>query len=132
MPDEYVVDTNVISYLFRDDSRAELFRPYLPQSLLAVSFMTVAELDRWALHHGWGRARRERMAQFLNGYTLINVDRALCRIWAAVSDEARRAGRPIDIADAWIAATAIALNVPLLTLNRADFAGVSGLIVLPE
>lgn len=49
-----VVDTDVVSYLFKRDSRAEAYRPHLTGRLLVVSFMTVAELDRWALERDWG------------------------------------------------------------------------------
>jgi tRNA(fMet)-specific endonuclease VapC len=44
-----VVDTDVVSYLFKGDSRAEAYRLHLSGRLLVVSFMTVAELQRWAL-----------------------------------------------------------------------------------
>lgn len=74
MPDGYVVDMDVISYLFRDDSRAEQYRRFLIGSILAVSFMTIAELDRWALHRNWGRRRQERMAEFLAQFTIVLVD----------------------------------------------------------
>lgn len=132
MPDDCVVDTDVISYLFRRDSRAEQYRPYLARGPVAISFMTVAELDRWALQRGWGTARQERMAAFLEQFIVVLVDRKLCRTWAQVGDQARRNGHPIQVADAWIAATAIALGVPLLTNNRDDYAGVDELRLLPE
>jgi predicted nucleic acid-binding protein len=45
-------------------------------------------------------------------------------------DGARRQGRPIQTADAWIAATALHLNVPLVTHNPHDYRGVIGLTVL--
>jgi predicted nucleic acid-binding protein len=38
----------------------------------------------------------------------------------------------IHVADAWIAATAILLGVPLITNNHADYAGVNDLALLPE
>jgi predicted nucleic acid-binding protein len=40
---------------------------------------------------------------------------------------ARRNGRRIETADAWIAATALLLDAPLLTHNKADYLGVPGL-----
>jgi len=43
---ECVVDTDVVSFVFREDTRSELCRPHLEGSRLAVSFMTVAELHR--------------------------------------------------------------------------------------
>jgi len=94
--------------------------------------MTIAELERWALQRDWGSARRERMTDFLSQFVVALVDRDLCRTWAAVGDQARRNGRPIQVADAWIAATAIALNVPLITNNRGNFAGVEKLQLLPQ
>jgi predicted nucleic acid-binding protein len=58
------------------------------------------------------------------------ADEALCRLWGEVWTRARRNGRPIQVADGWIAATALALDVPLLTHKPADFIGVDGLTVL--
>jgi tRNA(fMet)-specific endonuclease VapC len=132
MADGRVVDTDVIPYLFRRDTRAEIYRSYLAGADVAVSFMTVAELDRWALQRDWGLARLRRMADLLDQFTIVLADRDLCRVWAEVSDRARRRGRPIQTADAWIAATALALDVPLVTNNRDDFVGVPGLSLLPE
>jgi predicted nucleic acid-binding protein len=40
---------------------------------------------------------------------------------------ARRNGRRIETADAWIAATALLYDAPLLTHNKADDLGVPGL-----
>jgi predicted nucleic acid-binding protein len=132
MAEGRVVDTDVLSYLFRGDTRIETFRPSPTGASLIISSMTVAELERWAVRRDWGMARREQMAEFLNQFTLILVNRALCHTWAEVSDRARRRGRPIQTADAWIAATALALDVPLVTNNRDGFAGVPGLSLLPE
>jgi predicted nucleic acid-binding protein len=133
MPDAgCVVDTDVLSYLFRRDTRAEPYRPYITGRILAVSFMTLAELERWALQRDWGPVRRERMADFLSQFIVILVDHALCKTWAAVADQARRNGRPIQVGDAWIAATAISLNVPLITNNRRDFTGIAELRLLPQ
>jgi len=40
---------------------------------------------------------------------------------------ARRQGRRIEVADAWIAATALLFDLPLVTHNPIDFTGVAGL-----
>jgi tRNA(fMet)-specific endonuclease VapC len=132
VPDGRVVDTDVVSYLFRRDTRAELFWPSLVGQPLVVCFMTVAELDRWALERNWGLQRQERMAALLEQFAIVMANRSLCRTWARVGDQARRKGRPIQVADVWIAATAIELGLPLVTNNHGDFAGVDDLILLPE
>jgi len=132
MPEGYVVDTDVVSYLYRQDSRAADYRPYLEEAIPFISFMTAAELDRWTLHRNWGPRRRLDFSDFIDRFTVVMSDRALCHTWAEVADQARRSGRPIQVADAWIAATAVSLNAPLLTNNRNDFLGVDGLIILPD
>jgi tRNA(fMet)-specific endonuclease VapC len=127
-----VVDTDVVSFLFRGDTRADLYRPHLAGKVLTLSFMTLAELDQWALEHHWGAARQQRLAEHLADYTIHPYDRDLCRWWATVRVACRRAGQPIDGADAWIAATALLYGIPLVTHNFDHFARVPGLVVISE
>jgi tRNA(fMet)-specific endonuclease VapC len=127
-----VVNTDVISFLFKRDSRAEWSRPYLAEKLLVLSFMTVAELDRWALACNWGQTRRARMEEYLRNFVVCSFDRALCLKWAEISDRIRRNGRRIECADAWFAATAVLHGIPLVTHNASDYAGVDGLEVISE
>jgi predicted nucleic acid-binding protein len=125
-----VVDTDVVSYLFRGDTRAQLYRSMFAGRVLIVSFMTVAELERWALGRDWSPARRASLERFLERFTLLPFDWPLCRRWAEAVDGARRRGRPFQTADAWVAATALHLDIPLVTHNPSDYAGVPGLTVL--
>lgn len=127
-----VVDTDVVSYLFRRDSRAELYRPHLDGELLVVSFMTIAELDRWALERDWGEVRRRRMQEYLGKFVVYPYDRVMCHKWAEVSDKAHRKGRPVGVADAWIAATALLHDTPLVTHNREHFSEIEDLRVMSE
>lgn len=127
-----MVDTDVVSYLFKRDSRAKLYRPHLEGRLLVVSFMTVAELDRWALQRNWGEPRRKSMEERLRNFVLYPFDRALCHQWARVSDEGRRKGRPVGVADAWIAATALLHDIPLITNNSGHFTDIEGLNLISE
>src|SRR5712692_10797518 len=119
-----VLDTDVVSFLFKRDTRAEGYRKHLTGKLLVISFMTLAELDRWALERNWGEARRRQMEEHLGNFVVHPFDRALCLKWAEASHSARRKGRPIQCADAWIAATALSYGIPLITHNASDFAGV--------
>src|SRR5205823_174704 len=112
--------------------RARLYRRHLLGRVPVIAFMTRAQLHAWALEHRWGPARQEELSRHLGQYEVQYVDDALCRLWAEVWTSARGRGRPIDVADAWIAATALALDVPLATHNPADFTGVDGLTVLSE
>jgi tRNA(fMet)-specific endonuclease VapC len=127
-----VVDTDVVSFLFRNDSRAALYRPHLAGRVLTISFMTLAELDQWSLERNWGAARQQRLAEHLADYTVYPYDRDLCRWWATVRVASRRLGRPIEVADAWIAATALLYGIPLITHNPGHFVNVPGLAVISE
>jgi predicted nucleic acid-binding protein len=127
-----VVDTDVVSFGFKGDTRAQLYHPHLAGNLLIMSFMTLAELDRWALERRWGQKRKAKMEQRLRRFVIHPFDRALCLKWAEATYSANCRGRPIETADAWIAATALALDVPLVTHNAADYAGVYGLTIISE
>lgn len=127
-----VVDTDVVSFVFKGDTRAALYVPHLSGHILTVSFQAFAELELWALAANWGERRRQQLAQHLRRYLVEHSSPVLALLWAEATDGARRNGRPIASADAWHAATALRLGVPLVTHNGDDFAGVPGLTVISE
>jgi tRNA(fMet)-specific endonuclease VapC len=63
---------------------------------------------------------------------VVPFDNELCKQWAGICVERQRLGRPISVQDAWIAATALRHNYPLVTHNGDDFAGITGLNVISE
>ena len=119
---EYVVvDTDVASFLFKNNSRALLYKPLLNERTLVLSFMSLAELERWELERQWGAAKTERFQSFLNQFVIFPFHRTLCRAWAEVTHHRRTLGRSISHADAWIAATALHHGLRLVTHNAKDF-----------
>ncbi|MBI4908112.1 MAG: PIN domain-containing protein [Acidobacteria bacterium] len=121
------VDTDVISLVFKGDSRAEKYLPALAAPDLLISFMTEAELERWVIQSDWGLRRTERFRTYMRRFVSIPSSRDLVVTWAQVMVKAQAIGRRIEGADAWIAATAVLYNVPLVTNNPADYAGVPGI-----
>ncbi len=126
------VDTDVASFLFKKDTRATLYAPHLSGHMLTISFQTLAELELWALSAGWGARRKQQLEHYLRRYLVQDSSPALCRRWAEVLDDARRRGRPVATADAWVAATALFLDVPLVTNNESHFSSIPGLTVISE
>ncbi len=116
--DFMVIDTDVISYQFKGDTRGDLYARHLQDRLGVLSFMTIAELDLWADLHNWGQKKRLELSAFLEPFIIIESDRELCQKWAVVRAQAQQKGRHIDTADAWVAATALLYQVPLATHNR--------------
>jgi len=45
----------------------------------------------------------------------------MCEIWAGIMFESKLSGKTIDHPDAWTAATAISLGVPLVSHNSKHF-----------
>lgn len=125
-----VVDTDVLSYAIRGDTRAEPYRAYLAGKELGVSFQTVAELRRWGRTYGWGPQRWEMLEQLLAGLTIYLVDDTLIDGWARITASREQVGRPIATGDAWIAATAWVQGLPLVTHNQRHFADIQGLAVV--
>ena len=132
MIDPVIVDTDVMSYVFKDDTRAALYEPHLAGRDWIISFVTLAEMHRWAIASNWGTAKRRKLEEYLSTVVVFHSDDELCHRWAVITDEGKRRGRQIQAADAWIAATAILHDVPLITHNRRDFDSISGLKVISE
>jgi tRNA(fMet)-specific endonuclease VapC len=118
---QIVVDTDVASYIFNWHSLAQRYSDALRGSELILSFMSVAELRMGAISAGWGNRRRLLLERFIQGFELVYADNNLCTVWARIRADARAAGRALSPQDAWIAATALALDAPLATNNRRDF-----------
>ena len=72
------------------------------------------------------------MESRLNKYVVQPSSNALSLRWAEAMESARRNGRPIAAVDAWIAATALQLDLPLITHNRNHFVGVDSLTIISE
>lgn len=130
MDNACVFDTDVVSYLSKRDSRAGTYASLLNGAVPMISFMTVAELHRWTIERNWSPTRESHLCRYVERFAVVEVDRTLCRIWADVVVAARRQGRPIQVAAAWLAATALARDSPLLTHNGGDDAGVGRLALL--
>jgi predicted nucleic acid-binding protein len=122
-----IADTSVF-IAFETDR--EIATQGVPESL-AVSVVTLAELRAGVLAARDLETRDRRLTTY--GYVrdldLVPVDAEVAEAWAALRVRLRDRGLAMGVNDAWIAATAIALGVPLVTKD-ADFDGVPGLDVV--
>lgn len=125
-----LIDTNIVSYQMKSHSLAAAYQPHLVGYTLAVSFQTVAELREGAALVGWGPAKRASLDATLSDLLILYSDDAVCHKWAEV--RAARRQQTIGVADAWIAATALAFDLELVTHNPDDFRHLPGLTVITE
>jgi len=122
-----VADTDVVSLIFKGHSLSAKYLDAIDGKNAVLSFMTLAELELWTERHSWGASRRERLSNFLARFSIRHSDPTLCKTWASIRHQAFVAGNPVDVADAWIAATAMLLDAALVTHNRRHFENIEDL-----
>lgn len=125
-----LLDTNIVSYMHKSHLLMAKYRPYLDGYSLAISFQTLAELLEGAASAGWGTGKRRSLSHTLSKLLILDSDTTVCEKWAEI--RAVRRAQPIAVADGWIAATAVAYGLELVTHNPADFAGIPWLTVITE
>jgi predicted nucleic acid-binding protein len=101
-----VVDTDVVSFLFKSHSLAPTYQAILAGRPLAVSLVSLAEIEYGMEVKSWGASRRDLMRRFLARFTMFLPDAQTALLWARIKSSCEKKGRPITFADAWIAAAA--------------------------
>lgn len=127
-----VLDTCIVSYLMKGSREAEAYAPHVEGKLLAISFITVGEFYYGAEKAAWGEKRRSQLETTLRNYVVIPYDHEIARCYGRLVAERNRAGNPIALNDAWIAACAVRHGVPLVTHNGKHFREISGLDLITE
>ncbi len=98
---------------------------------LAVSVITIGELRAGVLAADDIVARDRRLATLTSALQLdpVPIDESVAAAWARLRILLRERGRRMPVNDSWIAATAMSLDVPIVTQD-ADFPAVDGLTVV--
>jgi predicted nucleic acid-binding protein len=127
-----VLDTDVVSQYRAGRLPAGHLR-LVAASRHSIAFATVGELWKGALVKRWGGVRSRGLDLWLAREPMLAASRPVAVTWAAITAGAQRRGQPRPLDDSWIAACCIESGLPLLTLNRrdfADFAEHDGLVLL--
>ena len=115
-----IVDTTVASFMLQNRPELSVYQTHLAGATIYISFQTVAEMRYGALHKDWGERRKQQLENFLNSLHIVGYTSDLADKWATIMQEARQVGRRLEAGDAWIAATALLLEAPLITSDK-DF-----------
>ena len=108
-----VLDSCVVSSLMRGDATSTYYRAELQGMRSVISFQTREEALFGALRARWGQRRMSTLREHLDQYEVVPGSLELADISANLRSERERAGRQMQTADAWIAATALLLGCPL-------------------
>jgi predicted nucleic acid-binding protein len=122
-----LADTTV--FIARESARP-LDESALPDEL-AVSVITIGELRAGVLAAGSVELRDRRLRTLTAALVLhpTPVDEQVAEVWAKLRLLLRDSGQRMPVNDSWVAATALALGVPVVTQND-DYVEVDGLDVL--
>lgn len=98
---------------------------------LAVSIVTVGELRAGVLAATDLVTRDRRLNTLMGALQLqpVSIDEAVAEAWARLQLMLRDHGLRMPVNDSWIAATAISLDVPVMTQDD-DYVDVPGLHVI--
>jgi predicted nucleic acid-binding protein len=125
-----LADTSV--FIAREGGRGLALDVVLDE--LAISVVTIGELRAGVLAAGDVETRDRRLATLTAAHVLdpVPIDDTVAAAWARLRVLLRDAGRRMPVNDSWIAATALAIEVPVLTQDD-DYeaaAGFGGLEVI--
>ncbi len=105
----------------------------LPESA-AISIITLGELRAGILAAPdiQSRDRRLYTLERISGTTILSVNHRVAQIWAGMRAHLAASGERVSGNDLWIAATAAAAKMPVVTQDRDFYAlsGVNGLTVI--
>ncbi|MEB3070051.1 type II toxin-antitoxin system VapC family toxin [[Mycobacterium] vasticus] len=96
-----------------------------------VSAITLGELRLGVLHASSPEALARRLStyQIAQRFEPLSVDERVSDAWALLVSQLRAAGRKVPINDSWIAATALAHDIPVVTQDT-DYSGMPGVSVI--
>ena len=125
--DELALADTSLFIAFEQDRPLSSRRP----ERVAVSIVTVGELRLGVLAAQDGPTRVGRLETLSAVATLepLPVDEAVARAWAALRLALRDSGKRMPINDSWIAATAIANDLPVASQDN-DYDDIPGLRVI--
>lgn len=119
----YLLDTGLVLRHLRGQRRTvQLLRHLGKESRLAIASVT-----RLEVHAGMQAEERYVTQKLLARLATLDLDREIADRAGDLIAASKRAGRPLSVPDAIIAATAIGQRLILVTLNPGDFQSIAGL-----
>jgi predicted nucleic acid-binding protein len=122
-PSRGLLDTSVFIAL---ETGRPIQRELLPEES-AISSITVGELQAGVLVASDTHVRAHRLAtlEILSDIEVLPVDETVAASWALLRVHLAESGRRLNVNDLWIAATALAHQLPVITQDD-DFSPVEG------
>jgi len=126
----FMLDTNICIYLIKDNPAKVRWkvRQFSPSDL-AISVITVCELDYGASKSSNPERNRQTLVKFLAPFEIRNFDEQAASHYGDIRTHLENIGKPAGAMDLLIAAHARSLSLTLVTNNLREFERVPGLRV---
>ncbi len=126
----YLLDTDTCIYLIKRKPTTviEMIKSKQPEQI-AVSSITVAELEYGASGSMYPERSRMALLNFLMPFVILDFDRNAAATYGTTRRGLEKSGRPIGPLDLLLAAQALAGGLVLVTNNVKEFQRVEGLRV---
>lgn len=131
-----VLDTDAYSRLYvrrSSEPGVQELRDRLVGRIVVIATQTRAELQAWPLLRNWGPHRARELAALLATTTTVPVSQDVINAYVALQVQCLVVGHALGqkqhVADRWVAATAVALDRPLLSLDTV-YRGAPHLLML--
>ncbi len=126
MPDRYMLDTDVSSYVIRENPRTLLDVFVAHREAICISSITYAEL-LYGLRNRYSERLERKIDQFVSLVRVMDWTACEARKYAELRHHLQRSGTPIGNMDMLIAASALSVGAALVTNNKKHFSCVPNL-----
>ena len=126
---DLVADSNVVSYIYRRGPLGRAYSDLIGVSRTGITFLSVAESRAGAVYGNWSARQIAALDAFLSRFFLLPASPEVANICGAILGRCKQIGIAMTWPDALSAATALWLDVPLVTHDR-DLEGIPDLRVL--
>ena len=126
----FVLDTNAVIHFFKGKGQVAARLLATPPGEIALTAITVFELERGVRKSPPGVDRRERLARFLAAVDVLPFDLRAAQFAAEIAVQLEPEGIQIGPLDTLIAAVALAHGATLVTHNTSEFSRVRELGVV--
>lgn len=115
-----ILDTDVASLSHKGKLAGPLAARLIGRRPL-ITFVTLAELTKWAEIRHWGARSRQELADWVSRILVLPGDDPVAATWGRLAAAAAQRGRPRPVNDMWVAACCLTYDLPLATLNLKDY-----------
>ncbi|MGN6439314.1 MAG: type II toxin-antitoxin system VapC family toxin [Agriterribacter sp.] len=122
-----LIDTSILIDLFRKTDKENSILISLVRQGYIYSISAVTEYE---IYTGAAKGQIDFWNNFLQRTTVLPFDKVAAKMAVEINRELKRKRKMIDTADLFIAATAIANDLPFATLNKKHFDRVENLVIV--